>query len=262
MMSWTETSGVSIGYRVSGPTAAPVVVLIHELGGSLESWQGVAARLDSTFRVLSYDQRGAGQSEKVRHPFAFEDHVNDLLALLQAMGHTSPVHVAGVASGAAIALLLAARHPDRVGRLVLCAPAVVVSASRRAYFVARTELAARAGMRAVVDDTLSQSYPPVVRREPAVFEEYRSRFLANDPVAYGSANMAFADAGADAVVERVANRCLLLAGAHDGLRPPEMVRALAERLPDARHDVIAAGHAMNVQAPAELAARMLAFLSE
>jgi 3-oxoadipate enol-lactonase len=86
-MGWTEASGVSIRYSVSGPAAAPALVLIHELGGSLESWQDVAARLDSTFRVVLYDQRGAGQSEKVRRPFAFDDHVSDVLAPLQAMGH-------------------------------------------------------------------------------------------------------------------------------------------------------------------------------
>jgi 3-oxoadipate enol-lactonase len=260
VIGWSDRSGVTIRYALSGPESAPVVVLIHELGGSLESWMDAAIRLASTFRVLSYDQRGAGQSEKVRRPFTFDDHLDDLLGLLDRLGIGGPVALAGVASGAAIAVLLAERQPSRVRRLVLCAPALIVDADRRAYLVARAERAASEGMRAIVDETLARSYPAAMRAAQT-FEEYRSRFLGNDPVAYGHAGLAFADANVDRFVEHLSCRCLLLAGAHDALRPPDAVRALAGRLHTAEFDVIDAGHIMSVQAPQVVAARIATFLT-
>jgi 3-oxoadipate enol-lactonase len=259
-MAWADAAGVTLRYARSGPAAAPVVVLMHELGGSLDTWLPVAALLEPAHHVVAFDQRGAGQSEKVRQPFAFDRHADDVLALLDALGLSGAVDVGGVASGAAIALLLAARHPERVRRLVLCAPALAVTAERRTYLAERSARAARDGMRAVAGETLDRSYPLEVR-DPIVFDEYRSRFICNDPIGYGFANMAFAANDVEGLVAGVGQRSLLLAGVHDGLRPPHAVRALAARMKDARLELVEAGHVMPLQAPRQVAAHMLTFLT-
>jgi 3-oxoadipate enol-lactonase len=59
---WIDANGVSIHYEVAG--AGPTVVLLHEMGGTLDSWDGVAPELSRRYRTLRYDQRGAGLSEK------------------------------------------------------------------------------------------------------------------------------------------------------------------------------------------------------
>ena len=260
MIGWTEASGVAIRYSIAGPPDAPAVVLLHELGGSLDSWREVTTLLERSLRVLAYDQRGCGESEKVRTPFTFADHVRDLTALLATSSLHPPVHLAGVASGAALAVTLAAERPDLVRSAVLCAPALSVEPDRREYLRERSATAARDGMRAIVDATLARSYPPEVRRDDGVYAQYRARFLGNDPVCYGWANMAFADCDAEMLLDSVRCPCLVLAGEYDSLRPPAHVRAIANRLPGARFEVIASGHLMSAQAPAVLAAHMLSFL--
>ena len=65
-MPWIEANGISIYYKLAGK--GPVVVLMHELGGTLDSWDEVAPGLSENFTVLRYDQRGSGLSEKVREP--------------------------------------------------------------------------------------------------------------------------------------------------------------------------------------------------
>ena len=260
-MPWCTSSGVSLHYAVSGDGPRSVVVT-HELGGGLASWDLVVPRLEATCRVVRYDQRGAGLSEKVRAPFTTDDHVNDLEAVARAAELTPPYVVAGVAYGAAIALAFASRHPDLASAAILCAPAMGVDAERRRYLADRSALAAREGMRAVVDDTLARSYPEIVIRDRAVYEAYRGRFLANDPVSYGLANGALASANLETAIGAVRCRCLLLAGRHDGLRPPDRVRALADRLHAARVAVLDSGHLMSVQCPDPLADEMLAFLAE
>src|SRR5690606_29404053 len=70
-MDWAEVNGVSLRYDVRGE--GPSLVLIHEMGGTLESWDGVIDQLAAHFRVLRFDQRSAGWSEKVRTPFTLDD---------------------------------------------------------------------------------------------------------------------------------------------------------------------------------------------
>src|SRR5580704_14507553 len=104
---------ISLHYGVSG-SGPRSLVLIHELAGTMESFDRVVPGLEADFRILRADQRGAGLSEKVRRPFGLDDLVADTLALLQTSGLAPPYYLAGIASGAAIAAAFALRHPNDV----------------------------------------------------------------------------------------------------------------------------------------------------
>jgi 3-oxoadipate enol-lactonase len=257
-VSWATLTDVVLRYELSGGGSRSLV-LIHELGGSLESFDGAVPLLERDFQVLRFDQRGAGLSEKPRHAFTLHDQVDDLAHLLTESGLEPPYSLAGIAAGAAIATAFALERPDLVAALALCSPALTVAPERRRYLSERSETAARDGMRAIVDQSLDRSYPPLLRGDGRTYEAYRARFLGNDPVAYGHANMALADAGLDAQLMRLEPPCLVLAGRHDLLRPPEQVQALVEHLPAAKFAIVESGHLMSVQAPDEFAARLREF---
>src|SRR5260370_36334138 len=101
--AFAEYPDVSLHYCVSGGGPRSLV-LIHELAGTLESFDRVVPALEADFRILRADQRGAGLSEKVRARFGLDDLVGDALRLLRAAGLAPPYYVAGIASGAAIAV--------------------------------------------------------------------------------------------------------------------------------------------------------------
>ena len=63
-MNFIEANGVSLRYAVEG--AGRTIVLIHEMGGMMESWGLLAPLLAGEWRVVRYDTRGAGFSEKIR----------------------------------------------------------------------------------------------------------------------------------------------------------------------------------------------------
>jgi 3-oxoadipate enol-lactonase len=128
--AFADRTQVSLHYRVSG-RGPRSLVLIHELAGTLESFDRVVPALAADFRVLRADQRGAGLSEKVRAPFGLDDLVADALALMPIAGLEPPYYVAGIASGAAIAAALALRRPDQVAALALCAPSLGTNPDRR-----------------------------------------------------------------------------------------------------------------------------------
>ena len=257
-MSWADLDGISLHYELAG--AGPSLVLLHELGGSLESFDGMMSTLTERFRVLRLDQRGAGRSEKPRDAFSIDDLAADLVRLVEAAGLPPPYHLVGIAAGAAVAVAFTLAHPDQVGALGLCAPALTVAPARRAYLVDRSDLAIRQGMRAIADSTLDRSYPPRLRGTGSAYAAYRALFLANDPVAYAHANRALAEADLDGRLEQLDHPALVLAGRYDLLRPPEMMAEIAARLPDAEYAVVESGHLMAVQAPEELARRLVDFL--
>ncbi len=255
-----QTPGASLRYRLT-PGQGPAILLLHELGGGLESWDGVVDHLPPGRAVLRPDLRGAGGSEKPRQPFSIEDQAADVLALAEALALPAPWHVAGVAAGAAVALALAARAPAQVARLALCCPATSVDPARVDYLIQRADRAAAEGMAAVAEASLAASWPPEVTAPAADRAAYVARFLGNDPVGYGLANRALAAARLDAAIAGVAVPCLVLAGQHDRLRPPAQVQALAARIAGADFAVLDSGHLMPSQAPAALGRRLAAFFA-
>ena len=123
-MNWLEVNHTALRYEWR-PGAGPVLVLIHEMGGSLENWETVCQALPD-FQVLRYDTRCAGLSQKPVGELSIDEHVADLAALLDALDIQGPLAVAGIAVGAAIAIRFAARYPQRVSHLLAMAPAFVL----------------------------------------------------------------------------------------------------------------------------------------
>ena len=162
-MGWLTSSGVSIHFEVSG-RGQRSLILVHELGGSLDSWDAVVPLLEPEFRILRFDQRGSGLSEKVRQPFTIDDHVQDLQNILGAVEFPPPYHLVGLAAGAAVVLGFIHRRGAEAAAAVLCAAASDVGPDRRQFLLDRADLACREGMCAVADTTLARSFPP--RRAP------------------------------------------------------------------------------------------------
>lgn len=118
-MPEARVAGVRIHYEVSGE--GPPVVLTAGQGTGPEAraaWLGGLAR---SHRVLSYDQRGTGRSERTRQGQSMQELADDIVALMDHAG-LERAHVIGVSTGTGKATALAARHPERVDRLVLAAP--------------------------------------------------------------------------------------------------------------------------------------------
>src|SRR5215467_1727548 len=117
---WMDANGISIHFELAGH--GPSVVLLHEMGGTLDSWDGIAPALSERFRALRYDQRGSGLSEKVRQPITTEILVEDLEAVLQGSGLAARYVVVTVAAATMQALIYMSRQLDRVSIFVICNP--------------------------------------------------------------------------------------------------------------------------------------------
>jgi 3-oxoadipate enol-lactonase len=259
-MQFIEVNGVSLRYALEG--SGKPLVLIHEMGGSIESWDLMAPVLSAKRRVLRYDMRGAGFSEKIRGGVTIDTMTDDLIALLDALGITEKVGLAGMAVGGAVALHTAARFPDRVAGAVVTSPAISIPAANREAVTARVAKLEREGMRSAVDATAESSYPPAMRQDAAKFAAWRAGWLANDPASYGAVyRMLIA---MDLGPELATIKCPVVAigGEHDLGRPPSRVEPIAKAIPGAQFKVLPCGHYSALHAPELLAAEIEGLLDK
>jgi len=114
--------GVRLHLRDSGPREAPAVVLLHGFGASLQTWEAWAQALAADHRVIRFDLPGSGLS--LPDPAAdYTDarSVELLAALMDRLG-LQRASIVGHSIGGRIAWTFAARHPERLDKLVLVAP--------------------------------------------------------------------------------------------------------------------------------------------
>jgi pimeloyl-ACP methyl ester carboxylesterase len=81
------------------------------------------SRLGRSMRVVQFDRRGTGLSDRPDRPLTLEDRVDDLLAVIDTVG-LETVALLGQDDGAAASIVAAAGHPDRISHLVLYSPLV------------------------------------------------------------------------------------------------------------------------------------------
>jgi 3-oxoadipate enol-lactonase len=258
---WIEANGAALRYELVG-TGRKTLVLIHEMGGSLESWDFVLPAFAERWRVLRYDTRGAGLSEKIRGALHIDTMTDDLRAMLDSLGIAEPVALVGCAVGSAIALHFAAGHPERVAAVVAMAPATGIAPERKLATLAYAERIETEGVRATADEGLIGSYPVELRGDAARFQAFRARRIGNDPESYAAVYRMLAGLDMTSDFARIACPTLVISGTLDRGRPPANGEAVARAIRDAKFKTLETSHFMAVQTPEPVAAAITGFLSE
>jgi len=262
-----KANGVRL--RVAERGNGPSLILLHGLFMDHTTWDAVGDALDGDYRVVAPDLPGFGQSEKPpesRFPYginAFADAVVDLYAGLE-LGRAILV---GHALGGAVAITLAARHPELISKLILidalCYPAQADLASRVALapFIggfAFKQLWGKSAFRAYFKESyLSRG----ARMHSARFDHYYDSF--NTPAARASA-LATLRAARDtravvADIARITTPTLVIWGREDSLYPAALGQRMAREIHEAGFQMLDAGHAPQEEHPAEVAAAIERF---
>jgi len=115
---FVSVGGLRLHHLDHGGSGEPIV-LVHGVTGHAAAWHAVAPHLTDLGRPLAVELRGHGDSQwSAAGDYATTDHVADLVAVLDALGHEQ-VTVVGSAWGALVAIGVASMHPARVGRLAV-----------------------------------------------------------------------------------------------------------------------------------------------
>lgn len=106
-------------YEVHGREDRDPLILTSGLGGSADYWKPNLRALAEHFRVIVYDHRGTGRSDRALLATVTVDHLaDDIAALMDALG-IARAHVMGHAAGGVAGLALALRKPERLRKLVV-----------------------------------------------------------------------------------------------------------------------------------------------
>lgn len=130
-MPYADTNGIRTYYEVFG-SGHPVVLI----GGSVfgrHNWSMAWDEFSKHFKIVSYDQRGYGRSDRPAERYTMDIWIDDLNALLDAL-EIERAHIAGTSMGAMVALAFAAKYPDKCTSVVSDCPLVKPDRMRRMMF--------------------------------------------------------------------------------------------------------------------------------
>jgi 3-oxoadipate enol-lactonase len=114
----SATDGTRIHYEVTGKYGKAPVLMIQGLGASKNAWNLQRIAMATRFRCISFDNRGAGRSDKPTEPFTLEQMADDAIAVLDAAG-IETAHIVGASMGGVISQIVAVKYPHRVRSLTL-----------------------------------------------------------------------------------------------------------------------------------------------
>lgn len=255
------------------PQAHPLL-LIHGFACGLNDW-GAVPRIIATRskrEVLSFDNRGIGQSGTPPGPYSVAAMASDALHVLDAAG-VERAHVMGISLGGMIAQELALRDPSRVQSLILgCTSHGGADAQPpAAHFVSLSEAwASEAAPNESdrVDEFMRLMLPAVALEAPAgrtLLTKFKASFLETARSSAGLHAQLAAVAPFDSAprLGGIACPALVIAGNEDAVVSPANARSLAARLPRARLRLWeGAGHFWWATRPLEAAELLSSFLTE
>lgn len=239
------------------------ILLLHELGGSIESWQWIDSELKGCFKRIIVDMPGSGKSPLLGERMSLDEIADSLIELLDDLG-IETINLAGVAYGAIVASYVAGRFPDRITAVMLIAIGSSISETVAEYVRNRADEVEEKGMDLVVDYSLKSSFPAGFSdSNPKVFQTYRQLFTENLPFHYAVISRAISDAGTILTdhIRNIRCRTVVVGGKHDPTFTPEVLREVGYLLnpPVAPVVLEQAGHFPQIQAPKDLARLMVSF---
>jgi pimeloyl-ACP methyl ester carboxylesterase len=111
--------GVVLNVEVSGPGDGPLVVFLHGVSASMETYGWLPATITAGRRVARIDLRGHGRSERAPGTYVLDAYVADVIAVLRELGGGAPAVLVGHSLGGVIAWTVAQREPELVAGVFL-----------------------------------------------------------------------------------------------------------------------------------------------
>ena len=230
--------------RRRGRGAGVPLVLLHGIGGSLESWQPLLEAMPDR-DVIMVDAPGAGRSEVPLLPIPIAGFADCVAGAVRALG-VERADVLGYSLGGLVTQELARRHPDLVRKLVLVAAIVGIGAKLGSLRARLTLLSTRRYR----DRRAAEREIPILAggrtaRDPAVLQELLSSRAAHPPTQRGYRYQQLAVLGwsSRGWLHRLPFPTLVVQGADDPVVLEANGRMLADRIPNARLEIVpGAGH--------------------
>ena len=253
-MAYLNVGDLRLFYEQGGD--GPRLLFISGSGGDLRVKPNVFdSPLARAFEVLTYDQRGLGRSDKPPAPYSMADYAADAIALMDALGWDQ-CPVIGVSFGGMVAQELAVTWPQRVSSLVLActSPGGEGGSSYPLHEVQHLGEPQRSlKMLPIADRRMTAAWqaanPRALERAVAMGEARRELMDGDADAERGARLQLEARRGHDVWdrLPRLTMPVLLAAGRYDGIAPIANMKAIGQRVPQARLEIFEGGHMFLIQ---------------
>jgi 3-oxoadipate enol-lactonase len=255
-------NGININYEDEG-SGAETVLLINGLGDDLATWvYQVPALLDAGYRVVRFDNRGIGASDKPAGPYDVELMAADAKALADHLGLTD-YHLMGVSMGGMIAQQYALDYPTDLRSLTLACTYAAPGPFCSRMFAMWADIAPVQGVPMVMRDVTLWAFTlDFFRKREDELREFETamRYLDMPVPAYLAQLAAIQNHDATARLSEINAPTLVLAGEEDILIPVTLSRELHEAVAGSQWRTTKGGHGCMWEYPDEFNAAFVDFL--
>jgi len=255
-----RVNGIDLYHEMSGE--GPPLVFIHGLGSSAKDWGFQVAEFSPKYKVVTFDLRGHGQSDKPAGPYTLPLFSSDAAGLLKALDIDS-AHIVGVSLGGGVAFQLTIDYPELVKTLTIVnsGPAMGGTFEQAQQEIERrVAIVQQVGMRAM-GEALAPNLFPKLEQQP-LREGFIESWAENDPDAYIASTRSML--GWDVTDKLGSIRCpTLVISADQDYTPVAAKEAYVKLMPNARLVVIPdAHHGTPIEKPEEFNAVLGSFLAD
>ena len=240
------------------------LLMIMGLSGDLQAWALQVPALSKHFRVITFDNRGAGRTSSPDKPYSIAGMAEDANALLDHLG-IARAHVLGFSMGGYIAQEFAIAHPEKVEKLILLATAPYIDGYGRAIVedlitLRRTNISREGFLRHMATTIYSPEMMDDADRFERAIQNTASNPYAQQDHAFIRQCEAILAFDARDRLGAVQQHTLVAVGKDDILVPPRNSERLAKLLPNATLKTLSGAHLGAIEFPHEYNAAFLEFL--
>ena len=265
-MPTLKVGDINVYYEIHGE--GEPLVLIMGYGANSGQWFRQVPGLAREYRVITFDNRGTGQSDKPDTSYTMEVMAGDVAGLLEAIG-IGAAHIYGVSMGGMIAQHVALNHPEKVIDLILgcttCGGERSVTPDAEAIAILfdmerMLRLTPEEATREFIPFLCSQGF---INNHPDIIEQLVAKSTEHITPIHGFTRQTEAIVGHDTYdrLPDIKVPTLVIAGGADKIIPVENSRLLASRIPDAERIILdGMGHGFFVEAAEEANKAIVDFL--
>jgi 3-oxoadipate enol-lactonase / 4-carboxymuconolactone decarboxylase len=257
-MAFLKINNTVLHYEYLDAKLETTFVFINSLGTDFRIWDGVVAKLKGFGNVLRFDKQGHGLSETATKPYEIADYAADTLALMDALGIEKAV-VVGLSIGGIIGQYLGIYHPDRLEKLVLSNTAPKVGTDEG--WQTRIDAVNNAGLASIADNIMKVWFSENFHQNHAdELSGYKNMLSRTNREGYISACKALKINDLRGKLDKIQTPTLCFGGSTDGSTPPDLVKAMADQIPNAQYILIdGVGHIPCVETPQYMAEKIIEF---
>jgi 3-oxoadipate enol-lactonase len=253
-----------IYYDLMGPESGPAVCFTHSLASDSGMWaEQMPPLLAAGFRVLRLDMRGHGGSDVAAGDYTMEQLAGDVAAALEALG-LRQVHCIGLSIGGMIGQAFALGHAARIKSLMLCDTMPQTPAGAKELWAPRIEAVRKANScLPLAEATMERWFTPAFKPgNPQRWQQIRDTVAATPAQGFLGCAAAILNFDFTARLSSIRSPSLVVCGADDPGTPPAGNKRIADSIPGARYEEIAAArHFPNVEQADAFNRIMMAWLN-